>query len=83
MISKTFIETEAMRVMARRVAEPMGVMDVMDDQKARVWLSAVKEIVPIRVSHVVGRAELRATGMTGRLAVVKQTAAGRGGQFSS
>jgi acyl-CoA dehydrogenase len=80
MISKTFIETEAMRVMARRVAEPM---DVMDDQKARVWLSAVKEIVPIRVSHVVGRAELRATGMTGRLAVVKQTAAGRGGQFSS
>ena len=41
-----------MRVMALSVAEAM---DVMDDQKARVWRSAVKEIVPMRVARRVGR----------------------------
>jgi acyl-CoA dehydrogenase len=61
MIAKARIEIEAMRLMVLRAAKAM---DVMGNQEARVWVSAVKAMVPIRVCQIIDEA-IQIHGATG------------------
>jgi acyl-CoA dehydrogenase len=60
-IAKARIEIEAMRLMVLRAAKAM---DVMGNQEARVWVSAVKAMVPIRVCQIIDEA-IQVHGATG------------------
>jgi acyl-CoA dehydrogenase len=60
-IAKARIEIEAMRLMVLRAAKAM---DVMGNQEARVWVSAVKAMVPIRVCQIIDDA-IQIHGATG------------------
>ena len=60
-IAKARIEIEAMRLMVLRAAKAM---DVMGNQEARVWVSAVKAMVPIRVCEIIDEA-IQFHGATG------------------
>src|SRR6478752_590991 len=61
MIAKARIEIEAMRLMVLRAAKAM---DVMGNQQARVWVSAVKAMVPVRVCEIIDQA-IQIHGATG------------------
>ena len=61
MIAKARIEIEAMRLMVLRAAKAM---DVMGNQEARVWVSAVKAMVPIRTCQIIDDA-IQIHGATG------------------
>ncbi|MEO5898680.1 MAG: acyl-CoA dehydrogenase family protein, partial [Ilumatobacteraceae bacterium] len=61
MIAKARIEIEAMRLMVLRAAKAM---DVMGNQEARVWVSAVKAMVPVRVCEIIDQA-IQIHGATG------------------
>lgn len=50
MIGKSRIEIESMRMMVLKAAKAM---DVLDNAQARVWVSAVKAMVPIRVCAII------------------------------
>ena len=52
-IAKARIEIEAMRLMVLRAAKAM---DTMGNAEARVWVSAVKAMVPERVCHIIDEA---------------------------
>jgi acyl-CoA dehydrogenase len=60
-IGKARIEIEAMRLMVLRAAKAM---DVMGNAEARVWVSAVKAMVPIRVCEIIDEA-IQIHGATG------------------
>jgi acyl-CoA dehydrogenase len=60
-IAKARIEIEAMRLMVLRAAKAM---DVMGNAEARVWVSAVKAMVPERVCHIIDEA-IQVHGATG------------------
>src|SRR4051812_48790115 len=60
-IAKARIEIEAMRLMVLRAAKAM---DVMGNQEARVWVSAVKAMVPVRVCEIIDQA-IQIHGATG------------------
>jgi acyl-CoA dehydrogenase len=60
-IAKARIEIEAMRLMVLRAAKAM---DVMGNAEARVWVSAVKAMVPIRVCEIIDEA-IQVHGATG------------------
>jgi len=60
-IAKARIEIEAMRLMVLRAAKAM---DVMGNQQARVWVSAVKAMVPVRVCEIIDQA-IQIHGATG------------------
>ena len=60
-IAKARIEIEAMRLMVLRAAKAM---DVMGNAEARVWVSAVKAMVPERVCHIIDEA-IQMHGATG------------------
>ncbi len=61
MIAKARIEIEAMRLMVLRAAKAM---DLLGNAEARVWVSAVKAMVPIRVCQIVDQA-IQMHGATG------------------
>ncbi len=61
MIAKARIEIEAMRLMVLRAAKAM---DVMGNTEARVWVSAVKAMVPERVCRIIDDA-IQIHGATG------------------
>ena len=61
MIAKARIEIEAMRLMVLRAAKAM---DVMGNQEARVWVSAIKAMVPIRTCQIIDEA-IQIHGATG------------------
>jgi acyl-CoA dehydrogenase len=52
-IAKARIEIEAMRMMVLKAAKAM---DVLGNAQARVWVSAVKAMVPIRVCAIIDEA---------------------------
>jgi acyl-CoA dehydrogenase len=52
-IAKARIEIEAMRLMVLRAAKAM---DVMGNAEARIWVSAVKAMVPERVCKIIDEA---------------------------
>jgi acyl-CoA dehydrogenase len=52
-IAKSRIEIEAMRMMVLKAAKAM---DVLGNQQARVWVSAVKAMVPERVCKIIDEA---------------------------
>ncbi len=60
-IAKARIEIEAMRLMVLRAAKAM---DTMGNEQARVWISAVKAMVPIRVCQIIDDA-IQLHGATG------------------
>jgi acyl-CoA dehydrogenase len=60
-IAKARIELEAMRLMVLRAAKAM---DTMGNAEARVWVSAVKAMVPIRVCAIIDEA-IQVFGATG------------------
>lgn len=60
-IAKARIEIEAMRMMVLKAAKAM---DVLGNAQARVWVSAVKAMVPIRVCHIIDEA-MQIHGATG------------------
>jgi acyl-CoA dehydrogenase len=60
-IAKSRIEIEAMRLMVLRAAKAM---DVMGNAEARVWVSAVKAMVPVRVCAIIDEA-IQIHGATG------------------
>src|SRR3954452_19572240 len=60
-IAKARIEIEAMRLMVLRAAKAM---DTMGNAEARVWVSAVKAMVPIRVCEIIDEA-MQIHGATG------------------
>ncbi len=60
-IAKARIEIEAMRLMVLRAAKAM---DVMGNAEARVWVSAVKALVPKRVCEIIDEA-IQIHGATG------------------
>jgi acyl-CoA dehydrogenase len=49
-LSRARIEIEAMRLMVLKAAKAM---DVLGNERARVWVSAVKALVPERVARIV------------------------------
>ena len=61
MIAKARIEIEAMRLMVLRAAKAM---DTLGNQEARVWVSAVKAMVPVRVCAIIDDA-IQIHGATG------------------
>jgi acyl-CoA dehydrogenase len=61
LVSRTRIEIEAMRLMVLRAAKAM---DLMGNAEARVWVSAVKAMVPERVCQIVDQA-IQMHGATG------------------
>jgi len=61
MIAKARIEIEAMRMMVLKAAKAM---DVLGNAQARVWISAVKAMVPIRVCQIIDDA-IQIHGATG------------------
>jgi acyl-CoA dehydrogenase len=60
-ISRSRIEIEAMRLMVLRAAKAM---DTMGNEEARVWISAVKAMVPERVCKIIDDA-IQLHGATG------------------
>jgi acyl-CoA dehydrogenase len=60
-IAKARIEIEAMRMMVLKAAKAM---DVLGNAQARVWVSAVKAMVPIRVCEIIDEA-IQIHGATG------------------
>ncbi|HET6965521.1 MAG TPA: acyl-CoA dehydrogenase family protein [Acidimicrobiales bacterium] len=60
-VSQARIEIEAMRLMVLRAAKAM---DIMGNADARVWVSAVKAMVPERVCTIIDRA-IQIHGATG------------------
>jgi acyl-CoA dehydrogenase len=60
-IARARVEIEAMRLMVLRAAKAM---DVMGNQAARVWVSAVKAMVPERVCKIIDEA-IQIHGATG------------------
>ena len=60
-VSQARIEIEAMRMMVLRAAKAM---DLMGNAEARVWVSAVKAMVPERVCQIIDRA-IQIHGATG------------------
>jgi acyl-CoA dehydrogenase len=60
-IAKARIELEAMRLMVLRAAKAM---DTMGNAEARIWVSAVKAMVPIRVCAIIDEA-IQVHGATG------------------
>ena len=60
-IAKARIDIEAMRMMVLRAAKAM---DVLGNSEARVWVSAVKAMVPIRVCEIIDEA-MQMHGATG------------------
>ncbi|NNE73927.1 MAG: acyl-CoA dehydrogenase [Acidimicrobiales bacterium] len=60
-IAKARIEIEAMRLMVLRAAKAM---DTMGNAEARVWISAVKAMVPVRVCAIIDEA-IQIHGATG------------------
>lgn len=60
-IAKARIEIEAMRMMVLKAAKAM---DVLGNAEARVWVSAVKAMVPVRVCEIVDEA-MQVHGATG------------------
>ena len=60
-VSRARIEIEAMRLMVLRAARAM---DVMGNQEARVWVHAVKAMVPERVCQIIDQA-IQMHGATG------------------
>jgi acyl-CoA dehydrogenase len=60
-IAKARIEIEAMRLMVLRAAKAM---DLMGNAEARVWVSAVKAMVPERVCQIIDQA-IQLHGATG------------------
>ena len=60
-IAKSRIEIESMRLMVLRAAKAM---DVMGNAEARVWVSAVKAMVPKRVCEIIDEA-IQIHGATG------------------
>ena len=60
-IAKARIETEAMRMMVLKAAKAM---DVLGNAQARLWVSAVKAFVPIRVCEIIDEA-IQIHGATG------------------
>jgi len=60
-IAKARIEIEAMRMMVLKAAKAM---DVLGNREARVWVSAVKAMVPIRVCEIIDEA-IQMHGATG------------------
>jgi len=53
LIAKARIDLEAMRLMVLRAAKAM---DVMPKSDAKVWISAVKAMVPVRVCEIIDQA---------------------------
>ena len=53
MIARARVEIEAMRLMVLRAAKAM---DTLGNAEARVWVSAVKALVPERVCHIIDQA---------------------------
>ncbi|MDA1074144.1 MAG: acyl-CoA dehydrogenase family protein [Proteobacteria bacterium] len=60
-VSRARIEIEAMRLMVLRAAKAM---DVLGNQEARVWVHAVKAMVPERVCQIIDQA-IQIHGATG------------------
>ncbi len=60
-IAKARIEIEAMRMMVLKAAKAM---DVLGNSQARVWVSAVKAMVPVRVCQIIDEA-IQIHGATG------------------
>ena len=60
-IAKARIEIEAMRMMVLKAAKAM---DVLGNAQARVWVSAVKAMVPVRVCQIIDDA-IQIHGATG------------------
>ena len=60
-IAKARIEIEAMRMMILKAAKAM---DVLGNADARIWISAIKAMVPIRVCHIIDEA-IQIHGATG------------------
>ncbi len=60
-IARARVEIEAMRLMVLRAAKAM---DTMGNAEARVWVSAVKAMVPERVCHIIDEA-IQIHGATG------------------
>ena len=60
-IAKARIEIESMRMMVLKAAKAM---DVLGNNEARVWVSAVKAMVPIRVCEIIDEA-IQIHGATG------------------
>ena len=60
-VSRSRIEIEAMRLMVLRAAKAM---DLMGNADARVWVSAVKAMVPERVCEIIDKA-IQIHGATG------------------
>jgi len=61
MIAKARIEIEAMRMMVLKAAKAM---DVLGNREARIWVSAVKAMVPERVCTIIDQA-IQIHGATG------------------
>jgi len=61
LVSRARIEIEAMRLMVLKAAKAM---DLMGNQDARVWVSAVKAMVPERVCQIIDQA-IQIHGATG------------------
>jgi acyl-CoA dehydrogenase len=61
LVSRARIEIEAMRLMVLRAAKAM---DLMGNAEARVWVSAVKAMVPERVCQIIDQA-IQVHGATG------------------
>ncbi|MGH9273779.1 MAG: acyl-CoA dehydrogenase family protein [Acidimicrobiales bacterium] len=61
LVSRARIEIEAMRLMVLRAAKAM---DLMGNAEARVWVSAVKAMVPERVCQIIDQA-IQLHGATG------------------
>ena len=60
-IARARVEIEAMRMMVLKAAKAM---DVLGNREARVWVSAVKAMVPERVCHIIDEA-IQIHGATG------------------
>ena len=61
LVARARIEIEAMRLMVLRAAKAM---DLMGNAEARVWVSAVKAMVPERVCQIIDQA-IQIHGATG------------------
>ncbi len=61
LIAKARIEVESMRLMVLKAAKAM---DMLGNREARVWVSAVKALVPIRVCQIIDDA-IQVHGATG------------------
>jgi acyl-CoA dehydrogenase len=60
-IAKARIDIEAMRMMVLKAAKAM---DVLGNNEARVWVSAIKAMVPVRVCEIIDEA-IQIHGATG------------------